>query len=129
MKGDHIQCYYDGKKYLDVKDSTFREAGKIGLWTKADGQSHFDDLTVSGYQTVTQRIEDRQRRSAFRVSGRKLRMELPFPIMDNVKKFMKNRPGEYGRTTETLPLEGGGKALHHVGCRTALNLTWFRGWG
>jgi len=48
MEGDHIQCYYDGKRYLDVKDLTFREQGKIGLWTKADAQSHFDDLTVSG---------------------------------------------------------------------------------
>lgn len=48
MKGDHIQCYYDDRKYLDVKDSTFQEAGKIGLWTKADAQSHFDDLTVTG---------------------------------------------------------------------------------
>ena len=45
--GDHIECYYDGKKYLDAKDSTFKEAGKIGLWTKADAQTHFDDLTVS----------------------------------------------------------------------------------
>jgi hypothetical protein len=48
MTGDHIECYYDGKKYLDAKDSTFKEAGKIGLWTKADAQSHFDDLTVNG---------------------------------------------------------------------------------
>jgi hypothetical protein len=48
MEGDHIQCYYDGKKYLDVKDSTFPESGRIGLWTKADAQSHFDDLIVSG---------------------------------------------------------------------------------
>jgi hypothetical protein len=48
MEGDHIQCYYDGGKYLDVKDSTFQAAGKIGLWTKADAQSHFDDLTMSG---------------------------------------------------------------------------------
>ena len=48
MEGDHIQCYYDGKKYLDVKDSTFRERGKIGLWTKGDAQSHFDDLTCMG---------------------------------------------------------------------------------
>ena len=48
MEGDHIQCYYDGKKYLDVKDSTFPESGRIGLWTKADAQSYFDDLTVSG---------------------------------------------------------------------------------
>jgi hypothetical protein len=47
MKGDHIKGYYDGKKHLDVKDLTFREAGRIGLWTKADAQTHFDDLTVS----------------------------------------------------------------------------------
>ena len=46
MQGDHIECYYDGKKYLDVKDTTFRDAGKIGLWSKADAQSQFDDLTL-----------------------------------------------------------------------------------
>lgn len=46
MKGDQIECYYDGTKYLTVKDSTFKEAGKIGLWTKADAQSRFDDLIV-----------------------------------------------------------------------------------
>ena len=48
MEGNHVQCYYDGKKYLDVKDATFPEAGKIGLWTKADAQSQFDDLTLVG---------------------------------------------------------------------------------
>ena len=48
MSGDRIECYYDGKKYMDVRDTTFKEAGKIGLWTKADAQTQFDDLTVSG---------------------------------------------------------------------------------
>ena len=48
MTGDHIQCYLDGKQYLDAKDSTFKEAGKIGLWTKSDAQTHFDDLEVTG---------------------------------------------------------------------------------
>jgi hypothetical protein len=48
MTGDHIQCYYDGKKYLDVHDSTFTGAGKIGLWSKSDARSQFDDLTLSG---------------------------------------------------------------------------------
>jgi hypothetical protein len=48
MTGDHIECYYDGKKYLDVHDSTFPGAGKIGLWSKADAQSQFDDLTLIG---------------------------------------------------------------------------------
>ncbi len=48
MTGDHIQCYLDDKQYLDAKDSTFKEAGKIGLWTKSDAQTHFDDLEVTG---------------------------------------------------------------------------------
>lgn len=48
MEEDHIQCFYDGKKYLDAKNSTFPAAGKIGLWTKSDAETHFDDLTVSG---------------------------------------------------------------------------------
>jgi hypothetical protein len=46
MTGDHIVCYHDGEKYLDVHDSTFPEAGKIGLWSKSDAQSQFDDLTL-----------------------------------------------------------------------------------
>jgi hypothetical protein len=48
MTGDHIECYYDGKKYLDVHDATFTGSGKIGLWSKADAQSQFDDLTLTG---------------------------------------------------------------------------------
>ena len=49
MTRERIECYYDGKKYLDASDSTFKGPGKIGLWTKADAQTHFDDLTVSGH--------------------------------------------------------------------------------
>ena len=45
-QGDHIECFLDGKKLLDVKDSTFLGAGKIGLWSKADAQTYFDDLKV-----------------------------------------------------------------------------------
>ena len=46
ITGNHIECFYDSKKYMDVNDSTFQESGKIGLWIKADAQTHFDDLTV-----------------------------------------------------------------------------------
>src|SRR5512143_2400630 len=35
-KGDHFTVWFDGKKVLDAKDETFKEAGKVGLWTKAD---------------------------------------------------------------------------------------------
>jgi len=48
MSGDQIVCYYDGKKYMEHKDDTLKEAGKIGLWSKADAQSQFDDLTLIG---------------------------------------------------------------------------------
>lgn len=48
MQGDHIECFYDGKEFLDQKDTTFTGSGKIGLWTKADAQSQFDNLTLSG---------------------------------------------------------------------------------
>ncbi len=46
MVGDHIECFLDGKKILDVKDSSITEVGKVGLWTKADAQTHFDQFTV-----------------------------------------------------------------------------------
>jgi hypothetical protein len=45
--GNHIVCQFDGKLFLDVRDDTFREAGKVGLWTKADAQTHFADLRAS----------------------------------------------------------------------------------
>ena len=46
MAGHKITCYLDGKKHLEAEDSTFPEAGMIGLWSKADAQSYFDDLSV-----------------------------------------------------------------------------------
>lgn len=46
MRGDKIECFYDGKKHLEATDSTFTEAGMIGLWSKADAQSYFDDLRL-----------------------------------------------------------------------------------
>jgi hypothetical protein len=47
MAGSKITCYFDGQKYLEANDSTFPGAGMIGLWSKADAQSYFDELTVS----------------------------------------------------------------------------------
>ncbi len=42
---NEIKCYYDGKLYLNVKDNTFK-SGKVGLWTKADAVTYFDNLNV-----------------------------------------------------------------------------------
>jgi hypothetical protein len=46
--GDHFVVTYDGKPVLDARDQTFKDAGKVGLWTKADSVIEFDDLTVEG---------------------------------------------------------------------------------
>ena len=46
--GDRIGCFVDGKKHLAVKDDTFTKSGKVGLWTKADAQTRFDDLAIKG---------------------------------------------------------------------------------
>ena len=48
MTGDQIECFLDGKKELEGKDDTIQKAGKVGLWTKADAQTSFDDLKISG---------------------------------------------------------------------------------
>ena len=45
-KGERFVVTFDGKQVLDVKDRTFAQAGKVGLWTKADSITYFDDLTV-----------------------------------------------------------------------------------
>lgn len=47
MVGDKIECSVDGKKYLDATDATFTKAGKVGLWTKADAQTSFDNFRVN----------------------------------------------------------------------------------
>jgi len=39
--------YFDEKKILDAKEATFTEAGKVGVWTKADSVIQFDDLSAS----------------------------------------------------------------------------------
>jgi hypothetical protein len=46
-KGNHFEVYFDGQKVIDATDDTFKNAGKIGLWTKADSIIYFDDLTVA----------------------------------------------------------------------------------
>jgi hypothetical protein len=46
-KGDRFVVSLDDKPILDARDTTFAEAGKVGVWTKADSVTQFDDLTVS----------------------------------------------------------------------------------
>jgi hypothetical protein len=43
--GNRIRCWFNDLLYLDVTDDTFT-IGKIGLWTKADAVTWFDDVKV-----------------------------------------------------------------------------------
>jgi hypothetical protein len=44
-QGCHIQIFYDEKPIFDLCDETFKE-GRIGLWTKSDAVTYFDDLRL-----------------------------------------------------------------------------------
>jgi len=46
-KGNHFEVYHNAKKLYEVEDETFKEAGKVGLWTKADSVIYFDDLQIT----------------------------------------------------------------------------------
>jgi hypothetical protein len=46
MHGDTIKGYFDGRSCLTAHDTSFTAPGKVGLWTKSDAQTRFDDLKV-----------------------------------------------------------------------------------
>ena len=47
--GNHFVVSFDGGRVLDATDGTFKDAGKVGLWTKADSVIQFDDFTIEGH--------------------------------------------------------------------------------
>jgi hypothetical protein len=46
LGGEH-KVMFDGKEILSIEDTTIGQAGKAGLWTKADAATSFDDFAVS----------------------------------------------------------------------------------
>ena len=45
FQGGHFTVTFNGQKALDWDDETFKDAGKVGVWTKADSVTEFDDFT------------------------------------------------------------------------------------
>ena len=45
-----IQAYLNGHLLVDHRDSRF-QAGQVGLWTKADSITAFDDLEINGHRS------------------------------------------------------------------------------
>ena len=48
FKGSRFRVLYNGKQLFEVDDSTFGDAGMVGLWTKADSVTLFDEITYGG---------------------------------------------------------------------------------
>jgi hypothetical protein len=46
QRGNSIKCYLEDKLHLEAEDATFSGAGKVGLWTKADAVTSFDQFTA-----------------------------------------------------------------------------------
>jgi len=44
--GTTIIAEFDDKELLKIEDKTFTKAGKVGLWTKADAATKFDDFVI-----------------------------------------------------------------------------------
>jgi hypothetical protein len=45
FKGARFTASFNGKQLFEVEDSTFTDAGMVGLWTKADSVTVFDEMT------------------------------------------------------------------------------------
>lgn len=46
-KGAVFETYLDGERLFGVEDATFTGSGQVGVWTKADSVTYFDDLELT----------------------------------------------------------------------------------
>jgi 3-keto-disaccharide hydrolase len=51
VKGKHFEVFFDDKLLFEADDDTFKDVGKVGLWTKADSVTSFDDLRIKSDET------------------------------------------------------------------------------
>jgi hypothetical protein len=73
MKGSKIDCYLDEKLHLEAEDASIRGYGRIGLWSKSDARSYFDDLQAAGTALVPKPAETAAETKEFEI-----RSERPF---------------------------------------------------
>jgi hypothetical protein len=45
-RGSVFEAYLDERKLFELEDGTFLAAGKVGVWTKSDSVTYFDDLRI-----------------------------------------------------------------------------------
>jgi len=47
FRGPLFSVYFNHRRLFEVTDSTFQQPGKVGLWTKADSVTYFDDFRIA----------------------------------------------------------------------------------
>ncbi len=50
FSGAKTTVFFNGKRLFEAEDQTFTQAGRVGVWTKADSVTLFDDFTFGGNQ-------------------------------------------------------------------------------
>ncbi len=48
FQGNKFTVTLDGQKLIEATDDSFSQAGKVGVWTKADSVTLFDDFSYGG---------------------------------------------------------------------------------
>ncbi len=48
FQGSHFTVTFDGTKVIEADDTSFSDAAKVGVWTKADSVTLFDDFSFRG---------------------------------------------------------------------------------
>jgi hypothetical protein len=52
-EGSRFTIAFDGRTLFTATDTTFADAGKVALWTKADSVTHFDRITIEPLATAS----------------------------------------------------------------------------
>jgi len=48
-QGNHFTVFFDDTRLFEADDDTLPQPGEVGLWTKADSVTYFDDLTIESH--------------------------------------------------------------------------------
>ena len=48
VRGTRFEVFFEGRSLYVATDAVFATAGRVALWTKADGVTSFDDLQIGG---------------------------------------------------------------------------------
>ena len=71
FKDNYFVVTFDGKRAFVWKDDTFKDAGKVGVWTKADSTTLFDDFSYGADAKVpsASQLEKESKQKAVKGEG------------------------------------------------------------